>query len=103
MHVTFFPGAPAFHQPLRVLDHGLRIRSDARTMEGGLYEPPLPQPEIPFAGEQPFSKNMPVRAQYPALEVAARMADQYLFNEVRVIDKNVAKIDHADADDIPVV
>ena len=45
---------------------------------------------------------MPVRPQHAALEVAARMANQYLFNEVGVIDENVAKIDDADANDVPV-
>jgi len=30
------------------------------------------------------------------------MADQHLFDEVRVIDKNVAKIDDANADDVSV-
>src|SRR5215470_4581932 len=45
---------------------------------------------------------MPVCAQHAALEVAARMADQYLFDEVGVIYENVAKIDHTDSDDIPV-
>ena len=30
------------------------------------------------------------------------MANQYLFNEVGVIDENVAKIDDADANDVPV-
>src|SRR5690242_19782974 len=102
MHVALFSSAPAFHDALRIFDHGLRVCRDARTVKGRLHQAPLPQPEIPFAGEQPFPKNVPVRPQHAALEVAAWMTDQHLFNEVGVIDENVAKIDDADADDVAV-
>src|SRR6266705_1592993 len=70
--------------------------------ERRLHQAPLPQPEIAFAREQSFAKNVPVRPQNAAFDVAARMADQNFLDEVGAIDKNIAKIDHADADDIPV-
>ena len=51
MHVALFPSAPAFHHALRIFDHGLRVRRDARAVKGRLHQAPLPQPEITFAGE----------------------------------------------------
>ena len=71
-------------------------------MKGRLHQTPLPQPEIALTGEQPFPKNVPVRPQNAAFVVSSRMANQYFLNEVGVIDENVAKIDDADADDVPV-
>src|SRR5207249_6327164 len=73
-----------------------------RSSEGDfwLHHPPLPQPEIAFAREQSFPKNVPVRPQNAPFDVAARVADQNFLDEVGVIDKNITKIDHADADDI---
>src|SRR5690348_15413761 len=102
MHVALFSVAPTLHDALCILHHCLCVCHYARAVEGRLHQPPLPQPEITFASEQPFPKNVAVRPQDPAFVVPARMADQYLFNEVGVIDENVAKIDDADADDVPV-
>ena len=72
-------------------------------MKRRLHEPPLPQPEVAFAREQPLAKNMPVRLEHAPLDVTTRMSDKHFFDEVGMIDKNIAKIDHADARDVPVV
>src|SRR5215472_223570 len=100
--VALFPVAPALKHALRVSHHGFRISGDAPAMEPRLHEPPLPQPEIAFACEQSFAKNMPVRPQNAPLDVAARMAYQDFLDVLGVIDKNIAKIEHADAHDISV-
>src|SRR5215472_4922484 len=103
MHVAFFSVPPVFQQTLRVLHHDRRIRCDARTVKRRLRQTPLPQPKIAFAGEQPLTKDMPVRTQDSALEVFARVRDEDFLDQIRVIDENITKIRHADADDVAVI
>src|SRR5579859_223125 len=102
MNVALLPVPPAFHQALRIFHHRLRVCCYARAMERRLHQSPLPQPEITFAGEQPFSKYVPVSPQDSAFVVPAWMANQYLFNEGRMIDENIFEIDDANADDVAV-
>jgi hypothetical protein len=103
MRVALFSVVPIFQHTLRILDHCRCIRSNSRAVERGLRQPPLPQPEIAFAGQQAFAKKMSVRAQNSAFDVSARVCDQYLFYGVRMIDEDGPKIDYANARDVAIV
>ncbi len=103
MGVAFFPAPPAMQHPLRVLHHRGRIRSDSRAVKRRLRQPPLPQPEFSFAGQQAFAKDVPVRPQHPAFRISARVGDQHFFDQAGMVDENRLEIQNAHPRDVAIL
>src|SRR6266478_4049895 len=102
MRVAFFPALPSFQQSLGVLHHRRRVGSDPNAVKGRLRQPPLPQPEVSFAGQQAFAEHMPVRSQDPSFRIHARICDQNFFDQVGMIDENRFEIQDAQARDVTI-
>ena len=91
MDVAFFAGPPVFQRALRVAHHGFRIGGDARAVKRRLRQPPLPQPETVFAGQQSFAKKYFIGEQHAPFVKLARVRDQHILDVVRMIDKKTAE------------
>jgi len=75
--------SPAVHHSLRVTPPLSRRTKQFARVKRRLRQPPLPQPEISFAGEQALAKDVPVRSQHPAFRIQARISDQNFFESSR--------------------
>src|SRR5438270_12448369 len=82
---------PLFQQPLREPHHRVRVGRDAPAMERRLHQPPLPQPKIAFAGEQPVAKQPLVGPQDAPLDEFAVLRHQHLLDVLRMAHKINAK------------
>src|SRR5256885_14801422 len=82
---------PLLQQPLREPHHGVRVRRDAPAMERRLHQPPLPQPKIAFARQQPVAKQPLVGSQDASLDEFAVLRHQHLLDVLRVAHKVNAK------------
>src|SRR5882672_443096 len=102
MGVAFFPVVPVAQHPFCVLHHRRRIGSDAPAMKRRLCQPPLAQPELPFAGQQAFAEHVPVRAEYAAFYVFAGIRYQSFLDRVRMIDENRLEIQDSDSRDVAI-
>ena len=103
MRVALFPTPPAFDHSLRVVHHGRRIRSDPRAVKRRLRQPALPQPKIPFAGQQALAKDVPVGPQHSAFRIFAGVGDQHFFDQAGMVDEHRLEIQYAQPRDVAIL
>src|SRR5579875_1235617 len=85
VQIADFAVVPSIDLPLGAGRHVRGVGQDAFALKDRLNQPPLPQPELAFTGQQTVAQEQAIHAQGIMLGEIAAM--QYLFDERRVIDK----------------
>jgi len=103
MRVAFFPPRQPCNIRCVYSTIVAALRSDSRAVKRRLGQPPLPQPEFSFAGQQAFAKDVPVRPQHPAFRILARVGDQHFFDQVGMVDEDRLEIQNAHPRDVAIL
>jgi len=83
-----------------LLDHRGNERRDAIAMKRRLRQLPLPTPELPFTGDQPFAQNELEALVVGALRVVSVVVDEDVVNGLHVVDEEVPGMRKLQADHV---
>ena len=79
--------APRLDHCAGFVHHDLGTRGQLLPMKGGLHQPPLPRPEVPFTGQQALALQGRYRFQQQPFAVIVRVLAQDIVHRLRVTDE----------------
>src|SRR5882762_4589204 len=103
VNVALFAVFPRFGQFRGFFPGYVRITGQAFAVKRGIAEAPLPAPEIPIAGEQAVAEEFGVGARGHALNEVAALAEQNLFDVLRMEEHVEVEVEKMVVDNVAVL